>query len=444
MKPTRLIVAAVLMAALGGVWVWSNKQEKAKEGQPPADESPKILTIKDTDVRKVEITHRDGETTVVAKNDSGTWAITAPKPLAADQNAVTALTGNANPLRSERVLDDSSPDLASYGLAPPLLTVKFTTADGKNPTLLIGEATATGSSAYAKVEGDPRLFVMAASGKTAFDKSSKDLRDKRLMTFDKDKTSRVELDVAKQPPIEFGRISESEWQILKPKPMRADGFQVEDLITKVHEAEMNPSLSDEDVKKYASAFASGPQVAVVSATDPSGTQKLEVHKSGEDYYAKSSVVEGINKLSADVGKLFDKKVDDFRNKKVFDFGFNDPTHVEIKDGPKMAAYDKSGENWTSNGKTMDSVSVQAVIDKLRDLSATKFVDTGFTTPVIELTVASSGGKRVEKVKIAPAGKDFLAQREGEPTLYQLDAGVVDELRRAANDIKEPPPPEKKK
>ena len=157
MKLTRLLIAAALMAVLGGVVYWSNKQEKAKEGQPAADESPKILTLKDTDVRKVEITHRGGETTVVTKNDSGTWAITAPKPLAADQSAVTALTGNANPLRSERVLDDSAPDLASYGLAPPLLTVKFTMADGKTPTLLIGEETATGSSTYAKVEGDPRL-----------------------------------------------------------------------------------------------------------------------------------------------------------------------------------------------------------------------------------------------------------------------------------------------
>ncbi len=264
------------------------------------------------------------------------------------------------------------------------------------------------------------------------------------MTFDKDKTSRVELDIAKQPPIEFERISQNEWQILKPKPMRADGFQVDDLVTKVHEAEMNPSLSDEDAKKYASAFASGPVAAVITATDPGGMQKLEVHKTGEDYYGKSSVVEGIHKLSADLAKLFDKKVDDFRNKKVFDFGFDDPSHIEIKDGAKSAVYDKSGDNWVSGGKTMDSVSIQAVVDKLRDLSATKFVDTGFTTPVIELTVTSNGGKRTEKVKIAAAGMDFLAQREGEPTLYQLDAGAVDELRRAANDIKEPPPPEKKK
>jgi hypothetical protein len=312
-------------------------------------------------------------------------------------------------------------------------------ADGKTSTLLVGEDTATGGSTYAKLEGDPRLYTMNQSGKQSLDKTYKDLRDKRLMTFDKDKTSRVELDIAKQPPIEFGRISESEWQILKPKPMRADGFQVDDLVSRLHDAEMNPSLSDEDAKKYASAFASGQAVAVVTATDPGGAQKLEVRKSGEDYYGKSSVVEGVHKISADLAKLLEKKVDDFRNKKVFDFGFNDPTRIEIKDGTNTAAYEKMGDNWVSNGKTMDSVSVQAVIDKLRDLSAGKFVDTGFTTPVLELTVVSSGGKHTEKVKIAPAGKDFLAQREGEPPLYQLDAGVVDELRRAASDIKEPPP-----
>ncbi len=78
------------MAVLGGVWWWSDKREKAKEGQPPKDQSPSILTLKDTDIRKAEITHRGGDTTVLAKSDSGTWAITAPKPLAADQSAVYA------------------------------------------------------------------------------------------------------------------------------------------------------------------------------------------------------------------------------------------------------------------------------------------------------------------------------------------------------------------
>ncbi len=45
MKWGRMVLAGVLLAGLGiAVW-WSNRQEKAKEGQPAADAPPKILAI---------------------------------------------------------------------------------------------------------------------------------------------------------------------------------------------------------------------------------------------------------------------------------------------------------------------------------------------------------------------------------------------------------------
>ena len=59
-----------------------------------------------------------------------------------------------------------------------------------------------------------------ATHKTSVDKSLNDLRDKRLLTVSADKISRIEL-VRKNQDIEFGR-NKDEWQILKPKPLRAD------------------------------------------------------------------------------------------------------------------------------------------------------------------------------------------------------------------------------
>ncbi|HEY1759935.1 MAG TPA: DUF4340 domain-containing protein [Bryobacteraceae bacterium] len=440
MKLTRLIIAAVLMAGLGGLVWWSNKQEAAKEGKPAADAPPKIISLTEGDIRQIELDHRDGENTVIKRNDANQWQIVAPKPLTADQGTVGTLTTAASSITAERVVDPNVTDLASYGLAPPVVTVKITTANGKTTTLLVGEDTPTGST-YAKIEGDPRLFDMSKSVRDSLDKSSKDLRDKHLMTFDRNTASKVELNIAKQPPIEFDRVGSDQWQIVKPKTMRADGTQVEDFLSRLKDAEMDATLSDEGEKQYTTAFASAPVVATVTVTDPSGKQTLEVRKSKDDYYAKSSVVEGIHKLTAaDLTKFFDKKVDDFRNKKIFDFGFNDPSKVEIKDGAKTVAVEKSGENWTSSGKTMDSVSVQSLIDKLRDMSASKLVDTGFTTPVISMTVVSDQGKRTEKVDIAPAGKDFIARRDGDSTLYQLDAMTVQDLRTAAGDVKAAPPP----
>src|SRR5262249_6094842 len=159
----------------------------------------------------------------------------------------------------------------------------------------------------------------------------------------------------------------------KPKPLRADGSQVEELVRKLKDAKMDTSVSDEDAKKAASAFSSGAKVANASVSDASGTQTIEVRKDKDkNYYAKSSAVEGIYKTSSDIGEGLDKDLNSFRNKKLFDFGFNDPTKVTIN----KTAYEKSGEKWMSGGKQMDSSSVQSVVDKLRDLSSTKFLDSG--------------------------------------------------------------------
>jgi hypothetical protein len=444
-KPARLLIAAVLLAGLGAALYFSNKSEAAKEKEPPKDKdaAPKILALNEPDIRGIEIKKRDGTDTVLKKDDSGKWSITAPAPLPADNASVGTVTSAVTNLASERVVDEHASDLASYGLQPALDEVTFTTKDGKKSTLLIGDDTPTGSNAYAMLAGDPRLFTISSFNKGNFDKTSKDLRDKRLMTFDQDKISRLEL-TAKKQSIEFGRINQNEWQILKPKPLRADGWQVEDLVRKLAGANMDPAVSEDDAKKAAAGFASGTPVAIAKVTDATGTQTLEVRKNKDDYYAKSSLVEGIHKVPKDLGEGLDKSIDDFRNKKLFDFGFNDPNRIEYKSEGKSAVYEKSGDKWTSGGKPMDSTSVQAFIDKLRDLAASKFVDTGFTTPVIEISVVSNDNKRTEKVQISKSGDNFIARREGEPALYQVEASAVNDLREAASGVKEAPPADTKK
>ena len=444
MKFARLLIAAAVLAGLGGLVYWSNRSEEAKASKPDPKAAPKILELKEADIKQIEIRHRDGETTIVKKDDAGKWSITAPQPLAADQTAVGAITSAVTSLSADRVVDENAANLPSYGLDPPRIGVTFTTADGKNQVLRIGEDTPAEGNTYAMLDGDKRLFTIASFGKSALDKESKDLREKHLLVFDQDKLSRVELEAAGKPPLEFGRAG-SDWQILKPKPMRADGFQVDELIRKLKDAVMDTAA---DPKTAATAFAGGQKTAVAKVTGAEGTLTFEVRKvksgtkSGtmDDYYAKSSMVDGVYKITKDIGDGLNKSLEDFRNKKIFDFGFSDPTRIEIKDSGQTKVIEKSGETWTSGGKTMDSISVQNLIDKLRELAATKFVDSGFTTPTLELTVTSNEGKRTEKVQIAAAGANSLARRENDSSLYQLDTNVVTGLREAAFDVKEPPPP----
>jgi hypothetical protein len=448
MKINSLLVAALVLLALTGVLYWSNHRKPAESAvKVSADTPPKILTLPQADIAKVDIKKKTGDEVALAKNDSGKWQIMGAKPLRADQNEVSSMLSTLSSLSSERLIEEKAGNLADYGLAQPSVELDITEKDNKTQKLLIGDDTPAGNATYVALAGDPRVFTVASYTKTSLDKSAKDLRDKRLLVFEQDKLSRVELSAKKQD-IEFGR-NKDQWQIVKPKPLRADDSKVEELIRKLGDAKMDLSVSGDDQKKAEAAFNSGSALATAKVTDASGTEELQVRKNKDDYYAKSSAVEGVYKVGSDLGTALDKSVDDFRNKKLFDLGFNDPEKIELHDGAKAYFLTKGGSDWFSaDGKKVDAIGAETFVEKVHDLAASKFVDSGFApTAAIDLTATSNGGKSVEKILIAKDGDHYVAKRDGEPALYQLDPVVVTALEKSAEDLKpavEPKPEAPKK
>jgi Domain of unknown function (DUF4340) len=447
MKMNGLLIAAIVLAALSGVLYWSNHRKPAENAvKVSADTPAKILTLTQADITRVDIKKKSGDEVVLARDDAGKWQIVAAKPLRADQNEVSSMLATLSSLSAERLIEEKAGNLADYGLAQPAVELDVTEKDNKTQKLLMGDSTPAGNAVYVALAGDLRVFTLANYGKTSLDKSAKDLRDKRLLVFEQDKLSRVEL-TAKKVDIEFGR-NKDQWQIVKPKPGRADDSKVEELIRKLGDAKMDLSATDEDQKKAAAAFGSGTAVATAKVTDASGTEELQVRKNKEDYYAKSNAVEGAYKVGNDLGTALDKSVDDFRNKKLFDFGFTDPERIQLHDGAKAYFLTKGGSDWFSaDGKKVDAIGAEGFVGKVRDLSASKFVDSRFSAATIDVTAISNGGKSVEKVFISKDGDHYVAKRDGEPALYQLDPVFVTGLEKAAEDLKpavEPKPEAPKK
>ncbi len=439
--PKGLLAGVILLAALSGGVYWSNKHKAEEEKKPLPDAAPKILTIADDQFREIKIAKRDAGLIVLSRA-SGTWQMTQPKPMGADQDAVNAMVTSLGGLTSDRLIEDKPSDLKGYGLTNPSEQITITKKDGKTDTLLLGDDTPTQGGVFVKLANDSRVFTIPTFTKTSLDKTPKDFRDKRLLTFNSDKLTRVMVNGE-----EFGKSGQNEWQILKPKAMRADGAQVDDLVRKLKDAKLDPAVSDEDVKKAQTAFASGTKVATATTTDTSGTQTLDVRSSGKDkekaYYAKSSVADGIWKVPNDLGDLLAKPVDDFRNKKLFDFGFTDPTKVEVG----TTTFTKSGDKWMSGSTQMDTAGVQSLVDKLRDLASTKFPETGGGDPFLIISVTSDSGKKTEKLSVTKKGENLFAMREGEPGIYQLDGKSIDDIQKVASSVKPytaPKPDAKKK
>jgi hypothetical protein len=449
MKIRGLLVALGLLVVLaGGIW-YSNRARKDKDAAK-AEATPNVLTLKEADITRVELAHHDGETTVLEKDAAGGWKITAPVAYPVDRDAVTALTAALSTVASEKVVDEKAADLSQYGLTEPALAVTVRLKDGKSKKVAIGDAAAIGSAFYASAQGDSHVYTVATYTKEALDKNSANLRDRRLLTFNADKLARVVL-AAHKTETEFGKNASGDWQIVKPKPYRADVFSVDDLVRRLKDVKLDPTLSVDDQKKTAATFGSAAPVAVVTVTDANGSQKLEIRKvkakeeKDDKYFVRSSVVEGVYAVEATTAKTFDKTTDDFRNKRIFDFGFNDPSRVDYHSAKVQTTVSKAGEKWFRGGKPLDSNSIQTLIDKLRDLSATKFAESGFGASGIELAVVSSDGKKTEKVSLAKSGADWLARREGDASLYVIPAATVDEVESAAAGLKEDQskPPAKK-
>ena len=108
------------------------------------------------------------------------------------------------------------------------------------------------AASYAKFADDPRVFTIRSATKTSARQDAKDLRDKRLLIFDADKLDAGGTRSKRAGHSSSDRNAQKEWQIVKPKPQRADNGQVEELVRKLGDARMDTSTPDEEAAKVAS------------------------------------------------------------------------------------------------------------------------------------------------------------------------------------------------
>lgn len=421
-NPRGLIAGVCVLAALGGYAWWSNKHPAAPDASTATPAAPKILTIPADQIQTVRVAKTGGDPVILQRTGDG-WKV---GPLSADQDAVNSLTGALSPLTSDRLIDEHPASLTTFGLDTPGFEVDITTMDGKTQKVLFGLDTVSGSDTYVKVDSDPKVYTVFSGTKTSFDKTPNDLRDKRLLTLHQDKITSVTLN-AKGAGVEFSKNAGGEWQITKPRALRADGPSVDDLVAKLKDAKMDLTATP-----TAAAFSAAPKVGSATFVDDKGPQTIEVHATKDkQYFAKSTAVEGIYKVAAEVGTAINKSMDDFRNKKLFDFGFTDPSKVDL--GGKL--YEKNGDKWFSGPAQIDPSTIQNVVDKLRDLTAVKFADKISGAPALTIAVTWGDKSKLDKVVINKAGADYIAARDGDTTGYSLDGKSFDELQKAISEIK---------
>lgn len=182
------------------------------------------------------------------------WRMVEPVAWKADSMRVSSMLGILSNLTAERVLAGDSAgsgepgsggqrdgsaqpeggaaggeyDEAAYGLDNPQAVVTVSTGQGET-RLEIGERTPIGTTYYARIAGDNRLFTIAAYQVDPFLRPVIDYRDRTILSFSTGSVRRLEIESASG--LIVAEEKDGEWNLVSPLLHPADSDEINELLT---------------------------------------------------------------------------------------------------------------------------------------------------------------------------------------------------------------------
>ncbi len=434
-----LIVAAILLAIGAGAFWYFERGKKAGSTETKPEE--KLLALKADDLQQISINPMQGEP-VTLKREGDKWKIAEPRPLPADDAAVSSVVGTVTGLNISETIEEKPGSLADYGLDLPQAKVRVTTKSGATHTILVGQDTPTGSSVYAKTEDKPRVVTVASYVKSDLTKGLFDLRDKSALKVDSGSASRLWLQ-NKSGKLELVK-AEDKWRLAAPVEARADSFAVNDLLRQAGDAKMQAIETEQATSQDEAKFGLNKPEFVVRVQDAAGSHELKVsaEKSGKRY-ARSSDQAAIFTVGSELATQLGKAPNELRNKDLFDMDTWTTNALDITTPEAHVVFTKQDSTWKGADpkKAPEASAVSDVLEKLKALRATEFPPAGAAAkygldkPVLRATITWGEKKSKETVIAGQLGSKAYAQREGEAAVYEISPEALKSARDAVNKIK---------
>ncbi len=447
---TSTLILIVVLAGLGGYiyFVDSKRPAPGIDGGPAKE---KVYAIAADAVDEVKLTYR-GDTSLLRKSEAG-WKMIEPVETDADPAEAASLgTALAN-LEQVRVVEENASDLAKYNLATPPIAVEFK-AGSVTGSLALGDMNATQGEMYAMKNGDKTVFLVSSFQETNFNRTPFDLRDKKILKFDREKADAVTL-VREGRTMTLAREG-SDWKVTGPVASRSDYSAIEGLLTRLASSNMS-KLVDSEGKELAKYGLDQP---VMTITVGAGSAKtvLEVGKTENgDTYARDASRPLVFTVDTTLQGDFTKPFDDYRKKELFELrAFYVDRLRAVLDAPggpktyeleKVKATDPAGtDSWKVTrvggaSHTADTAAMDDLLAKLVSIKAESFVEartrTGLDQPALVVSASFDEGK-FERVRFGRVGEDSFGAREGEAVVAKIDPASMAAAMQAFDVVTIPP------
>lgn len=428
---------------------------------------PSVIKFNTETVSNIELASRDIDTVskpsrLNCEKRNGTWLVTHPIEAKADSQEIENLLSELRALQvstfeADQADANTSAQLEKSGLDSPRIQIKLT--DGNNTYALdigseVPSENGTQRNIYVKSVHQQAIYTVNDDIYTLLNTSVFDLRDKRVIDFQRTDTLRIEIAQNKQTTVCTKNYANA-WELQTPTgKVKADAKAVDDLLFGVDSLEAAAFVEDPviNLASYGLAFPSievaftqrgeeKPAVLLIGDYTKDGTVYVKAEQSDQVSRVKRAL---IDKIALGAAWL--------RDKQVLNFHIDDAVRLTLLHGEESLTCQRLGTNWRLTAPVKEEANnaeVNAIIYELDDLMAAAYVQnepalteavTGFSTPQIQITVEL----RNQKVYTLQVGNpveahgNFYARLQHEPNLiFLLNAELVPKLKTTLTRLRMP-------
>lgn len=452
----RIVVTAVLLALLGGVYYYLESGDRSKEVAKENKKS-KLFDFEPVDVTSFTIKRPDGSSVSLNKSASG-WKINDPIRAQADQDVASQVVSTGAGLVIEKELGDIS-DPAEFGLKAPM-ELTFVLSSGQTRILKIGAKTPNGSGYYVMTAEGKMAYTIDGRSAESMLKTLFDLRIKKLMPFDTLATVYCGIEMGgvalavERAKEEKVKPEDAGWKIVKPESAEADKGEVLKLLSRVTEVKAE-SFVEEDAADLGKYGLTKPEITVslvsddgkkaglmIGAEAPEGGRYAKIYGSSAVIRIPADIVSAVSGATGKLKPMTFTGIDKSRIKRIR----GETAQWRYAAERKKAEKKDDDDEWKfiePSGVVADSLSFAALIYEIERAKYSKIITGsgkpsiyGLDKPDLTLSITLENGEKTVKAasKAYSHGERYYASVTGRPEIFEIEKATFDSLARPLSDL----------
>ena len=385
-----------------------------------------------------------------ATGETGGWAMVQPVETKADARAIEDILSALGSLRVVAFEADGEYNLVDYGLDQPKITVALqASADDQMQELQIGSDAGTPGRIYVVRSDHRTVYAVNKEIYTKLNRTVFDLRDKRVIDFQRTATQRFVLRQGDRKIVCKKNVG-GEWEITEPVALKADEQAVDDLLFGVDALKVVAFVDDRPSSLQPYGLNSPSIEASFMVPDAEPAVLLVGKVKDDNIYVKAQNAEPVFLVKKELLDLVGMGIAGLRDKQILNFKADDAAKIVLRHGDVNLICQKQGTNWRLTQPVQEQANngvVHSIIQQVNQLTVEAFLavppsitSTGFDAPELQLAITLKD--RTEHLldigKLADDERYHGRLQKAPDTVFLLKKEIAENLKKTVDDLRATP------